>query len=104
MTPPPLWTMRPSPVTNVTPSRWSLMGPKPCRSGPAVAVETTEPSVRPARPGGSIASHGEPRAAVGELLAQLIEPDSGLRGCRQVRRLDRWYPIETSGGERQVGR
>src|SRR5438874_2187335 len=30
MTRPPLWTMRPSPVTNVTPSRWSLIGLQPC--------------------------------------------------------------------------
>src|SRR5438132_406465 len=62
ITRPPLCTKRPSPVTKVTPSRWSRTGPNPCRNGPAVAVATTDPRVRPASPGGSSASH-VPRSA-----------------------------------------
>src|SRR5438309_1584770 len=54
--------MRPSPVTKVTPSRWSRTGPNPWRRGPVVAVATTEPTLRPPSPGGPIASP-PPRAA-----------------------------------------
>src|SRR5437773_1475236 len=45
----------------------------------------------------------EPRAAVGELLAQLIEPDAGLGGRREVGRLDRGNPVEAAGRDREVG-
>ena len=54
---PPAFTSRPSPVATVHPRRWSRTGPKPWRNGPAVALATTEPSVRSGRPGGSRASH-----------------------------------------------
>ena len=54
---PPARRMRPSPVTTAQPSTWSRTWPKPKRSGPAVAVASTEPMLRSGRPGGSRGSH-----------------------------------------------
>src|SRR5258706_13943691 len=45
----------------------------------------------------------EPRAAVGQLLPQLIEPDASLGGRREVGRLDRGNPVEAAGRDRQAG-
>jgi hypothetical protein len=45
----------------------------------------------------------EPGAAVGELLAQLIEPDPGLGRRREVRGLDGGHAVEPARGEREVG-
>src|SRR5258705_1714813 len=45
----------------------------------------------------------EPRAAVGQLLPQLIEPDASLGGRREVGRLDRGNPVEAAGRDREVG-
>ena len=45
----------------------------------------------------------EPRAAVGELLAQLIEPDARLGGRRQVGGLDRGDAVEAARRQREVG-
>src|SRR5258706_9331413 len=44
----------------------------------------------------------EPRAAVGQLLPQLIEPDASLGGRREVGRLDRGNPVEAAGRDREV--
>src|SRR5258706_14029781 len=46
----------------------------------------------------------EPRAAVGQLLPQLIEPDASLGGRREVGRLDRGNPVEAAGRDRRGGR
>ncbi len=54
---PPVLTTWPSPVTTVSPTTWSRMKPKPSRSGPAVAVASTEPSERSGLPGGSTGNH-----------------------------------------------
>src|SRR5258708_22631088 len=39
----------------------------------------------------------EPRAAVGQLLPQLIEPDASLGGRREGGRLDRRNPADAAG-------
>src|SRR5258705_6224731 len=45
----------------------------------------------------------EPRAAVGQLLPQLIEADASLGGRREVGRLDRGNPVEAAGRDPEVG-
>ncbi len=46
------------------------MAPKPLRSGPAVAVATTEPRVRPASPGGSIAEPTRRERQIGRCVGR----------------------------------
>src|SRR3989454_11244591 len=46
---------------------------------------------------------GEPRAAVGELLAQQIAADARLGGRGEILRLDRRDLVEPARGERHVG-
>src|ERR1051325_7625995 len=76
---PPLCTSRPSPMTNVTPSRWSRTGPNTWRRSPALAA-----------------------APVGELLAQQVAPDSGFGRGGEVLGLDSGDLVEAAGGEGQV--
>src|SRR6266850_483982 len=45
----------------------------------------------------------EPRAAVGELLAQLVESDSGFRRRREIGRLDGGDAVEAARGQGEVG-
>src|SRR5258705_9724390 len=45
----------------------------------------------------------EPRAAVGQLLPQLVEPDASLGGRREVGRLDRGNPVEAAGRDGEGG-
>src|SRR6266850_2789595 len=45
----------------------------------------------------------EPRAAVSELLTQLIEPDARLGRGREVGRLDGGNTVEAASREREVG-
>ncbi len=46
----------------------------------------------------------QPGAAIGKLLAQLIEPDARLRGRGEVGGFDRGDAIESARGQREVGR
>ncbi len=73
---PPAFTSRPSPVATVQPRRWSRTGPKPWRSGPAVAVATIEPS---AALGASRRIEGEPHPLVGQ--RRCGAPSSGVPAC-----------------------